>query len=469
MKVNGAYKFRTKAIKDNFRACFLVLKFLNGSTQISKDEFAQVVSGGVWTTFNQIIAADYKQGSFFNFSAKIEVSVFISNTKGDIVLIKKIDNLLEYSLFYSTKDIPNHTWFLIPGIKVLIDVNENGGTDVYGLISPGDSFFKDAGDHNSPRNIVIAMDESPADHFLQRNIYSLKNSDPIVEIDITSRLERFPGVDYTSSFGFVTGDVFFAGYGGAYYLGCGLWANEIFTYNILFNDGSYTTGFSNCSFVHKYPDTTILPTSGLPANANITGDTGISLSASYNIDFGASYSTSYLADPVQFGNRYSVQLYSPTIKDSKTGNLIFIEHHSPNETQPYILESKWRLHSGNRIITDYFYDYDGDNYRPLKFDNSNKFKGGVFLYDDNLITLSCKQVRGSDVTVTVKGNQDFPLLTENRDTFESTLNVKLPKEFKEAIEENESGEQINIPQKKEVYSETTKNYWRFCNAVILNR
>jgi hypothetical protein len=251
-------------------------------------------------------------------------------------------------------------------------------------------------------------------------------------------------------------------------LGYGLWANEIFTQNILFQDASYTTGFSDCSFVHQYPDTVILPTSGLPANANVLGNTGISLSASYNIDFGASYSTSYLADPVLLGNQDSVQLYSPTIKDSKTGNLIFVEYHRPNVTQPSILEPKWKLHSGNRAITDYFYNYDGSDYRPLDFDNLNKFKAGMFLYDDNLISLNCKQTRGGEMTVTVKGNQDFPLLTENRDTFESTLNVKLPKEFKEAIEETDLGEQINNHQTKEVYSETTKNYWRFCNAVVLN-
>jgi hypothetical protein len=467
MKVNGAYKFRTKAIKDNFRACFLVLKFLNGSTQISKDEFAQAVSGGVWTTFNQI-TGEYRPGSFFDFSVSVEVSIFISNTKGDVTLIRKIDNLLEYSLFHLPGNIPNYTHFLIPDIKVVIDVNEDGGTDVYGLISPGGSFFSGVNRRESPRGVAIPLDDSPSDSIRQTNIYSFKNSDSIIEIDTTSRLQSFEGDGYTGTFGFTSGSIFFSISGVASYLGYGLWANEIFTQNILFQDASYTTGFSDCSFVHQYPDTVILPTSGLPANANVLGNTGISLSASYNIDFGASYSTSYLADPVLRGNQDSVQLYSPTIKDSKTGNLIFVEYHRPNVTQPSILEPKWKLHSGNRAITDYFYNYDGSDYRPLDFDNLNKFKAGMFLYDDNLISLNCKQTRGGEMTVTVKGNQDFPLLTENRDTFESTLNVKLPKEFKEAIEENELGEQINIPQKKEVYSETTKNYWRFCNAVVLN-
>lgn len=476
MKINGAYKFRTKAYKDNFRACFLKLSFFEGSTQISKDEFAQSITGGVVETFLELFSYNYYPLSSFNLSARVQAEILVSDNKGRFLFQRVINNLLDYSFFNVIEggvplDLAGHIWnrqLILPDVTPVLDI-ENDEFSVSTIIAPQGTYV-DYGDHRrqlSYHNAKISGAVIPGGIYML-DIYSFKNNEPIETILLKSKLKMFGSVadPSTQYIGFETGTTLLLSE--LYYKGGGLWANEVYSY------GSVDFfGYSNNSFIHKYPNTEILPSSGLPASRRPTIPDGAALvTAQYNIDFGKSYSSTYDAQKGVFDGDLC-QNYHSVIKDSKTGDLIVLEEYLYNNRRPFVDPPVWRLLYNDTPATDffnYFSDSQVGKYFPEQFTISNKSKIGFFLYDGDFVGMDGSQVRGGKLEVTIKTNQEYPLIFGEREATENSLSVDLPEDFKKALEDSESGDKnILLHQGKEVYSETTKSCWRFCNAIVLER
>jgi hypothetical protein len=490
MKINGAYKFRTKAYKDNFRACFLKLSFFEGSTQISKDEFAQSVTGGVIETFIELFTYYYYPLSSFNLSARVQAEILVSDNKGRFLFQRVINNLLDYSFFNVVESVPldladniRHRQLILPDITPILDI-ENDGFSVSVIIAPQGSYadYMYNGDYRrriSYRNAKISgVDSGDSSSIITMfDIYSFKNNEPIETIPLESELKRFGeindpfGTRYTA---FARGSTLLTSQ--LYYKGGGLWANDISLVSSLITAAGYSTTYSDNSFIHKYPNTEILPNSGLPAYGTNTLPVGSEVLATtnYNIDFGKSYSQTYDINHTAF---YSLgQNYHSVIKDSKTGDIIVLEEYfySNSIRRPFVDPPVWRLLYNNTPVTEFFdYTYTedwGGYYLPEKFTYDNSSKIGFFLYNGDFVGMDGFQVREGKFEITIKRNQEYPLLFGDRETTEDSLSVDLPEDFKKALEDSESGdENVLLHQGKEVYSESTKSYWRFCNAVVLQR
>lgn len=482
MKINGAYKFR-KAYKDNFRACFLKLSFFEGSTQISKDEFAQSITGGVVETFLELFSHYYYPLSSFNLSARVQAEILVSDNKGRFLFQRVINNLLDYSFFNVIGDVPldlaGDIWnrqLILPDVTPVLDI-ENDEFSVSTIIAPQGTYvdYSDYIRRKSYRSaeisgVEIYRNANPGYYYNidMLDIYSFKNNAPIETILLKSKLRMLGSVADPSSqcVGFETGTTLLSSE--LYYRGGGLWANEVYSY------GSVDFfGYSDNSFIHKYPNTEILPSSGLPAFRRPTiPDGAVTRTAQYNIDFGKSYSSTYDAQ-YDWSSFDLCQNYHSVIKDSKTGDLIVLEEYLYSNRIPFVDPPVWRLLYNDTPATDFFnYFYDGqfEQYFPRQFIISNESKIGFFLYDGDFVGMDGSQVRGGKLEVTIKTNQEYPLIFGEREATENSLSVDLPEDFKKALEDSESGDKnILLHQGKEVYSETTKSYWRFCNAIVLER
>ena len=474
MKINGAYKFRTKAYKDNFRACFLKLSFFEGSTQISKDEFAQSITSGVIETFIDLFTNYPYPLPSFNLSARVQAEILVSDNKGRFLFQRVINNLLDYS-FFNVEDVPldlagyiQNRQLILPDITPVLDI-ENDEFSVSTIIAPQGAYvdYLYAGDYRrqmSYRNAKISGVDYGGYSSIP-NIYSFKNNEPIETILLKSQLKTLiVGGEYML---LATGNTFLVS--ALYYKGGGLWTNDIVQ-----GSGHIFTSVSENSFIHKYPNTEILPYSGLPAYETDRLPVGSELlvTGTYNIDFGKSYSYTYDANHALITTEG--QNYHSVIKDSKTGDLIVLEEYFYSLRRPFVDPPIWRLLYNDTPITDFFddtYTEDwGGYYLPERFAISNRLKIGFFLYDGNFVGMNGSQVRGGKLEVTIKTNQEYPLLFGEREATENSLSVDLPEDFKKALEDSESGdENILLHQGKEVYSESTKSYWRFCNAVVLER
>jgi hypothetical protein len=449
MKINGAYKFRTKAYKDNFRACFLKLSFFEGSTQISKDEFPHSVTSGV---------------------TRVQAEILVSDNKGRFLFQRVINNLLDYSF------LPEMSRPALPGVTPILDI-ENDGFSVSVIISPQGMYSEGYRRRVSYRSVKTSGVDSGFGSSIVTglDIYSFKNNEPIQTIPLESKLKQFGGVD--DPFG--TQFIAFA-YGSTllisqlYYKGGGLWTNDISVRSVILTAAGYSTCFSENSLIHKYPNTEILPNSGLPAYGTNTLPVGSEVLATtdYNIDFGKSYSQTYNINHSVF---YGLgQNYHSVIKDSKTGDIIVLEEYFYSVRRPFVDPPVWRLLYNNTPVTEFFdYTYTedwGEYYLPEKFTYDNSSKIGFFLYNGDFVGMDGFQVREGKFEITIKRNQEYPLLFGDRETTEDSLSVDLPEDFKKALEDSESGdENVLLHQGKEVYSESTKSYWRLCNAVVLQR
>jgi hypothetical protein len=453
MKINGAYKFRTKAYKDNFRACFLKLSFFEGSTQISKDEFPQSVTSGV---------------------TRVQAEILVSDNKGRFLFQRVINNLLDYSLDYSSftgmGSVP------LPGITPILDI-ENDGFSVSVIITRQSSYVDYYNRRISYRNARIRwIYTAGIAGFTVFDIYSFKNNEPIETILLESEIKQFGGVADpfgTQFIAFARGSTLLTSE--LYYKGGGLWTNDISVRGMILTAAGYSTCFSENSLIHKYPNTEILPNSGLPAYGTNTLPVGSEVLATtdYNIDFGKSYSQAYDINHSVVAEGLG-QNYHSVIKDSKTGDIIVLEEYFYSVRRPFVDPPVWRLLYNDTPVTEFFdntYTEDwGGYYFPEKFAYDNSSKIGFFLYNGDFVGMDGFQVREGKFEITIKRNQEYPLLFGDRETTEDSLSVDLPEDFKKALEDSESGdENVLLHQGKEVYSESTKSYWRFCNAVVLQR
>ena len=459
MKINGAYKFRTKATINKFMSTYIKIEFYSGEDKITPDEYAEILTGGFVNNFYLLASgyyASYLEGSSgyyssnINFSTNIKITVIGVNDKGKVIFSRTFDNCNQYSLLSEDKVnemISAFDYIIIPYsnsiplVNIFPEVNPDNTFSVYGAIIPNSPFlfFPYSGEfYNSPRR--------------RRNFNSLscyyptimfKDGEPLVEIGTK---EFYPD------------QIPVGRYGDIFYLGNGAWW------------GNSKGGGSNINarmFIFKYPD---IETSIFPPN--------------YIIDFENTLittNTSLVLDPL--------------LKDSKTGELFYrsIEHLGD--------VIHWEFFLGDTLIKSSDYESSGealyyDDFPLATYVGSSLWVNTIthFCYDKGFYTISLRCDNDSENTILssltkniVKehgrgfGVKDsiYSVLAEGKTGQESNSRLtKILPEFLSAL--IESYPDKIFPNKNNMYlwdnlicpelhcySSSTKTLWVYSNSIFI--
>jgi hypothetical protein len=475
MKVNGAYKFRTKAIQDNFVSLYIKVEF-GGENKISHDDFASIVSRGLVSDFFSL--PQYIEGEELNpdLSTDVKVTLFASNGKGRVFYKREFPNYLQYSgissgrlsVFSTAYGRPRGTdwwgvhWgndyhYCLAELKAYIEINEDGLYSVYGVINPNSSLdvftglyelgeheFTESGGRYSwvntlyyhtrrgrTRHNLFQIDSQK----LYYPILSFKDNEPLVEIGSLSHTVAPENPAY-NPITVYNGNSFIADF---FYVGAGVWTSPI-------NEAA--------SFVHKYPNTSIFPFS----SPRLPGQT---MGWSYYTDMDVSYSTT-LSDA-----GYSYPLYASIIKDSKTGVLL-----ESRQSSSGLVET---LRDGILLPFDYS---SYSNRESLGLGGAFYWQRPVFfLYDDNIY--SCKNAvydseKGKwNITIEKNVSASYanylgaidPFLVDKTAQEFTLEHSGLDSEFTKALLEND--ENPFVASGTRCFSSETKTLWKYCNSAFI--
>jgi hypothetical protein len=456
MKVNGAYKFRTKAIQDNFVSLYIKVEF-GGEDKISHNDFASIVSRGLVSDFFSLSQPSADRPELDpDFSTDVKVTLFASNGRGRVFYKREFPNYLQYSgissdrlsVFYTAlgyRGRGNDYHYCLAELKAYIEINEDGLYSVYGVINPNSfldvfqtdityinpTLYHTRRGRNSNGLLLNYLFYNPR---LYYPILSFKDDEPLVEIGSLSYAvapedPEDPPTVYN-------GNSFIADF---FYVGAGVWTSSI---------------SEAASFVHKYPNTSIFPFSSPPLPGQTMG-------WSYYTDMDVSYSTT-LSD-----GGHSYPLYASIIKDSKTGVLL-----ESRQSSSDLIET---LRDGISLP----FDYSGySNRESLGLGGAFYWqRPAFFLYDDNIY--SCKNAvydseKGKwNITIEKNVSASYPNYLGAIDPFlvdktpqEFTLEHSgLDSEFAKALLEND--ENPFVASGTRCFSSETKTLWRYCNSAFI--
>jgi hypothetical protein len=488
MKINGVYKFDTKAIVDKFISLYLKVEFYSGSTKLSADEFASALTSGYITSFNRLngdvsVVYPTDPGFTLDLSLEVKVTLIAVNGKNRILYIREFPNFLQYSLLTPERralfpDINfnsgdntdgiqffSGSWwhFSLASIKAYVEINPDNSFSVYGMISPNSNLGL-CHSYTYPSFIITGYIFNAGSyrrltrHFLNSVYFpalSFKDYEPLVEIGSLSRTEpiHFNQGDGLSS---LVGSSLINHFS---YIGGGLW-NSHYGFNVFQTDAiGWRGGLYESSFAHVYPNTSISPPVRTSAMTMAETYAGFSVSKTSFIDVGNSYSN-YCSVPENTGIFYNPK-YSPKIrpltKDSKNGDLYSCElfTNQPTTYQNYAKTFK----NGIEIDFDYISKVNDDLYNTIFGTDESLWYPGIahtmkpvfFVYDENVYTCEIvyEQDKGKN-NIELRKNVPYkhpnnpntyynsidPLLTEKTPQKFKLENSELFKEFMDALLEN---------------------------------
>lgn len=458
---NGAYKIKATAYKDVFRACFLKVKFYNGNTQLSRNEFAQQFTNGKTDFYGVMFGDSGVESGDLNLNLRVEAEVIVTNTKGIILYSRTFNNLLQYFVneinpfAYLYEDF---LWRrLVPSLRVFVDANQFNDFSVYGILSPATSLQLTNDFFRPPAfKRIVGINA----WFLHR---SFKGTEPLLPINTRSQI-GVVGSGADAELKMLEGEEWFND--PLYYIGGGLWVNLIsssdYGYDSVDSDSYYRISYILSSVVHQYPTSLITAPVGLPITYPEDPLESRDLNYSYSIDIDKSFSQ------LQSESFYT-QNRTPLIKDCKTNALIYSEY----------TDESLKLWINNSLINEISYGSEVEHYNTYSFVSLGEILGyypsGYFLYDNNYWDVFVSQkinngIRHKNMTVTARKNKYYPLLFGQNPQSEYELKVDFPEEYMQALNQvsiDPDETSIGIRHESDLYSEETKTYWRFCNAIIL--
>lgn len=477
MKINGTYKFKTQAIQDNFASLYIKVEF-GGESKISHNDFASIVSRGLISDFSSLSQSAEGQGLNPDLSTDVKVTLFASNGKGRVFYKREFPNYLQYSGISSDRRSvfstaygsarSNRYSFCLAELKAYIEINENGLFSIYGVINPNSylDVFTDNLDDGLP--LYRSFRYSGINSFVYYPILSFKDYEPLVQIGNLSY-----GILPKNIFDPIpiTGDTLV---GSFFYTGAGVWTS--FPRGIDFaggvQTGSYSLGFSS-SFAHKYPNTNIYSTTGSPLTYRF-GEWSESIGVNYYIDINESHSFTFQNNFPSNNNDYSYPIYTPIIKDAKTGSLLSSKFYEAFSFSPEILKDGVLLPFDYTVRSNEIW---GTNVLTLPLGYRYwTTEPTLFLYDDNIYT--SKIVYNNEKNkwnITAEKNVSnywynneynaFDPFLVGKTAQESTLEHSgLDTEFTESSIEY-SGTQIGL--RSMGYSSETKTLWKYCNSAFI--
>lgn len=426
MKINGAYKFKTRATVNTLISTYVKVEFYSGEDKITPNEYASILTEGFTNDFNMLSNLYYIYWTLpvgsepplnifrtsVDTSCRIVITIIGANERGNIIYSRVFDNAQQYGLFTDERiaELNNngiqHSIRLdasVPPVYVFPEINQDntfsfygvilGGMDTFGLFSPHLFAFP----HITQKQLCI-----PRTIRFSYPSHSFKNNEEL--IDICEKVIR-PESDFIDNTPTVQGlPVYF------YYFGDGTWRGDASTYGVI---GQFEVEM----IVTRYPG---VQNSIFPPNYLL------------DMDRIVTYST---GEPISD---------IPFLKDSKTGKLF---------------REKWLLAGGGEeydfqyfLGDDLIYSeilYSGTYSRTRISPDLSLSKSSFFLHDNNfysclikynssheLVTLFNKNVR-PELYFNSSSEEDdtvFGVLTKNKtpQMFE-TKNIKMLPDFINAL------------------------------------
>lgn len=482
MKISGTYKFKTQAIQDNFISLYIKVEFYSGEDKISCDDFASIVSRGIITDFFRLSIPVNGEVLNPNLITEVKVTLFASNGRGRIFYKREFPNYLQYSgissdrlsIFSTAYGYPrgsqggfprgNDYHFCLAELKAYIELNEDGLFSVYGVINPNSylDVYTDRATDLLP--LYKSYRYCQAGGLVYYPILSFKDYEPLVQIGNESHAiwpENLEGSIL------LTGNLL----GNFFYTGAGVWTSSWGGIGLV----GYSPGFAS-SFSHKYPNTNIYPTTGFPLIYRV-GDWSESASSNYYIDTDKSYSFTYEnTSIIDNDSNYSYPLYTPIIKDVKTGALLFSKFYA-DSSSPEILKDGILLPFDYTVTSSEIF---GSVFTLLPLGYYYwAVEPALFLCDDNIYT--SKIVYDSkknkwNIKAEKNVSNDYynnqysaidPFLF-NKTPQEYTLEYSgLDPEFTESLIEYLGVENHEIFPRTRCYSSERKTLWKYCNSVFI--
>jgi hypothetical protein len=522
MKINGVYKFDTKAIVDKFISLYLKVEFYNGSTKLSADEFASALTSGYITSFNRLngdvnVVYPTDPGFTLDLSLEVKVTLIAVNGKNRILYTREFPDFLQYSLLTPERRalFPNNFnrgdyWhFSLALIKAYIEINPDNSFSVYGMISPNSNLGLCHRYIYPSYLITNSVANAGSYRRLTRHFFnsvyfpvlSFKDYEPLTEVGSLSRTEpiNFNQGDGGSS---LVGSSLINHFS---YIGGGLW-NSYYGFNVFQTSSiGWRGGLYESSFAHVYPNTSISPPARTSAMTPSETSAGFSLSRAYFIDVDNNYNNYYSSANStvnEDNNAIFTPLVRPLAKDSKNGDLYSCElfTNQPTLYHQYVKTFK----NGIELAFDYLSKANAE----LRSGDSlwypgieHTMKPVFFVYDENVYTCEIvyEQDKGKN-NIELRKNVPYkdpynpntyynsidPLLTEKTPQKFKLENSELFKEFMDALLENyPSGyfpppyafttyedymvrtnkERLIIPELY-CYSASTKTMWKYCNSIF---
>lgn len=475
MKVNGAYKFRTKAVADPFISLYLKIEFFTGNQKISADEFVGLVTNGLITDFATLNYGGVLLESGLDLSHEAVVTLIAVNGKGRVVYKREFPNYLQYSkyarggtAFVSDAFI---TEYIFASFNAYIEMNSDKTFSIYGLISPGGHFYNAYTDTGSFTLYGYYRKVFHEEGHYYMPAFSFKNYEPLVEIgEFTSIVGGFAPYPVSLSGSSLIRDFF--------YIGAGTWVSP---WNVTRDNGFYS-GHLASSCCHTYPETQITSPAGFPLfyKDNTNNTTEYTVSSTYFIDEDKQYPISFLFPQGQ----HNFPIYLPIIKDSKTNELLLaMKNNSDSNETIYIFKENTLLPYDDSIT---LYDV-GFNYGLLPCARTYWSKPIFFLFDNNLYTGDIfynpiknkidicfyKNKRGTDFYdplypfLVNKVPQKYEYETESSGLYLDFVSAMLENNPNGVFRRPYQGWTSQILSEISCYSANTKTIWKFCNAVFV--
>lgn len=481
MKINGAYKFRTKAVVDPFISLYLKIEFFTGNQKISANEFVGLVTNGLITDFTALNVGGVLLESGLNLSHEAVVTLIAVNGKGRVVYKREFPNYLQYSkyarggtAFVSDAFICE---YIFASFNAYVEMNSDKTFSIYGLISPGGHFY-----NSYPYTTGFTIYGYYRRVFHEESHYympafSFKNYEPLVEIgEFTSVVGGLIGAPVSLSGSSLIRDFI--------YIGAGTWVSQ---WSVTRDNGFYS-GYLASSCCHIYPETQVTSPSGFPLfyKDNTNNTTEYTVSSTYFIDKDKQYPISFLFPQGQ----HNSPIYLPIIKDSKTNELLFAGTDNSTGTVVYTFKE-------NTLLPfDYSINLQSDvgfNYDLLPCARAYWNKPIFFLFNNNLYT-------GDIFYNSIKNKIDICFYKNKRESIHSNLSIynpldpflvnKVPQKYEYEIESSGlyldfvsamlenypdgvfttpylNNSTSRIQSEMSCYSANTKTIWKFCNAVFV--
>lgn len=260
MKINGAYKFKTKATVNTLVSTYVKVEFYNGGDKITPDEYANILTQGFTSDFNGLSNLYYIYWTIppgseppldifrtsVDISCRIVITIIGVNEKGNVIYSRVFDNAQQYGLFTEERIAELNSNGIqesirlsasVPPVYVFPEINHDntfsfygvilGGMHVFGLFSPTIFSFP----HISQR--MLSVVRSPNFSYPS---HSFKDGEILIDI-----CQKYMGYDYGVDY--LRGMPY-----SFYYLGDGVWRSDAGLY------GSIDPGRRVEMIATKYPN-----------------------------------------------------------------------------------------------------------------------------------------------------------------------------------------------------------------------
>jgi hypothetical protein len=364
MKINGAYKFRTKATVNRFVSTYVKVEFYSGGDRITPDEYAEILTNGYVNEFKFLTGYYYvywaegaNSGNLIyespNLSCNVVVTVIAADEKGNIIFSRSFDDLYQYTVFADGgfEELESNSIYAaplfagtIPFVSAFPDIDQDNKLSIHGVILGGGyNGLIERLYTNGERLLTQKRTPDLKNHQFHYPSYIFKDEEPLTDICQKAFYSGAP--------------VFWQGTPkNLFFAGDGSWLSED-------NRNSYTPDYSIRLLAVKYPD--------------------IQYSVFYpdyllDIDRIVSYSTEDVVSD------YSL------LKDSKTGNLFRKKTTAINGgiSVEYFLDD-------NLIFNEFIESVDSDRQQYNFF--TSIFS--LFLYDGNYYSCFFKYDFNKDAIV----------------------------------------------------------------------